>query len=343
MDTEPSEPLENPSPVAKAAFALVKSAGLKDRISRLKEMLGDLEDYSNTKFHKIHNSHIEGRPSDDALNELLQLKEGRDRFAHWMNRLHDEQISTAECWSLILQIPVGRGPVALEEEDLDVDFLVEERIMDDHRKAHIVKLVYNRDEAESRSIASLFQTQERLHSSTIEVSRRPLLSPRQTPAMRKSMHPERSRMALGLATWAFPLIQTPWTTDLCSCVIHLAVCENSIVPILDSGSPQRCNTHRWSQDIGNHTFLLLGTTLAELVLAEQIRVGIKSRKDSDFEITFQTDEGRFDEKSLLLRIKGNSPVYMQAVKYCFELDRDMIQNRFLAQDAKCFMVRVIKP
>ena len=327
----------------KVAFALVNSAALKDRISRMKDMVADLDDYSATQFAKTHDCNPKGQAAGDPLTELLQLKDRREEFSSWMNRLHEEQLSRPDSWNLMLQIPADKDGIVPDETDLPVDFLIEQ-ITGDHSTARIEKLVYNRENAEPLTPLLPIEIIGS-HPTPIKVSRQPFSASAFTQSEQKSMENERSQAALGLATWTFPLVHTGWTTNLCSCIIHLAVYEeNSRISVLGSGRPQRCRTHERNEDLRSHTCLFLGTTLAELILAEPLRVGIEANMEkNELEAVFQAEEREFNEVILLRKIEKKSAVYMQAVKYCFELDREMMRSQVWAQDTERFIVRVLKP
>lgn len=322
----------------KVAFALIDSAALKDRISRIKDMIADLDDYSTTQFAKTHDCDPKSQDTGASLTELLQLRHGRKEFSSWMSRLHEKQISQPDTWGLMLHIPTDKNGIVPDERNLPVEFLIEQGA-GDLRTARIVKLLFNR-EVDPSSIPLRVSGS---HQPPIEVSRQPFSASVLTQSGQKRMENERSQAALGLAAWTFPLVNTEWTNNLCSCIINLAICEEEFcVSVLGSGQHKTCQTHQGNEVLGSHTFLFLGITLTELLLADSLRVKVNDGSDG-LEAVFETKGEDLDEVKLLRKIEKKSAVYMQAVKHCFELDREMTRSHVSAQDTRRFTARVLEP
>lgn len=309
----------------KLAFTLVGNAELKSKISTLKDLVDAMVSYSTNRFQKLHDP----EPRDEELCELLQLKEEIQLFSVWMDRLHEEQCSRSDSWSLLLRIPSDKEGIILDEAGLSVEFLVEQQA-----ENRIVKVTYNREEAEPHT-SSILPPTTTSYPRCLEVSKRPFIASAISPSMRKSLERERSHAAHALAAWTFPLLRTAWTTSFCSCAIHLASEEDTKISVLDSRRQPSCQIHQSmnQQNTGDHMqgreFLLLGMTLAELILAKSFQAIIKGNKR---ELLFQTQDGALQEVEFLRMIKQKSQGCMRAVEYCFELYRDMAVDGYSVSD-----------
>jgi hypothetical protein len=323
----------------KLAFALVQDGDLKARISNLKDSVNAMGLYSRERFLKLH----EPEPKDEELDELLQLKHETTLFSAWMDRLHKEQCLRDDSWSLLLRIPSDKDGIILDEAGLSVEFLVEQQA-----ENCIAKVSYNRGVAEPRTSPILPQTTS-FYPKCLDVSKQPFLASAISPSMRKSLERERSHAAHGLAAWTFPLLRTAWTTNFCSCIIHLASEEDTKISVLDSGRQLSCRIHQRIDQLNpeehmqGRAFLLLGITLAELILAESLQVTTNINEGKQLELSFHTQDRTLEEVKLLRDINQKSPGYMKAVDYCFQLYRDMTVDGFSACDDKRFRRKVLTP
>ncbi|EPE35653.1 hypothetical protein GLAREA_11353 [Glarea lozoyensis ATCC 20868] len=338
---------------SKLLFAFVTSAGFRDRIDRLSKMVDDLNAASTIAFEQLH---PRDQAADDHLVRLLHLRDGRVEFSSWMNRLNEQLDrmgpSGSDSWSLLLKTQADEEGIIPDEADISVDFLVENKR---EESSHwIASLVYSR---QTPQVPQMFLDEMTTHPKYLGVSRRPFRSSLSLrPTTWNSLKKERSEAALGLATWTFPLVETVWATNLCTCLVDLAICEESFrTSVLSLRRPRNCTTHqRNGDDLRRHTFLLLGTTLAELILdnAPSFRVTTRfderSETEGVFETEKETDQGplteTLSEMRLLSRVSERSRKYKEAVKYCFDLDRRMVINSiYSTQDTDQWVNRVLKP
>lgn len=130
------------SPTTRALFALVRSAELKDRITRLIEIIGDLQEYSDLKWLERHGSQYSN--SQDNLWEIEAQHQRQRGFATWMAKLYQQRLSLQNTWSLMLQRPEDNGKETLVPTEMDqsVNFLIEREVLSNKWAAHIGKLTY---------------------------------------------------------------------------------------------------------------------------------------------------------------------------------------------------------
>ena len=321
----------DPTFLQKIGFVLAQSASLKDRISRMKEMVTDLNNYSLTRLGRMHDLPGGVQDTGAALDELLHLNEWREDFSKWMRQLHEEQRSRIVPWSLVLELPSDSDGIVRDETDLTVKFLkfLNEEAGEGRISARIVKLRYRRGHTKSSTPMSFSQAIGH-NSTSVPVLKHPFSLSSPPENSQKPVEYERAKAALEVATWAFPLARSGWTTNLCPCIIHLVCGNTSKISALGSAGPRTCQEHQTRHRLQDRDFFFLGTTLAELILVDLLFINASTIMEGS-------------KLEALRKIKRKSTLYMEAVRYCFQLDQDTLENFNWAMDTNRFMTRVVKP
>ena len=332
----------NSKTLERLAFALAGSDALGDRISRIKDVATSLTAFSLLCFQTRHN--IPGKNQDvgGALIDLTRRNEWRERFSDWIDCLHGElcerPFSNLDTWSLMLQIPEDQDGIIVDEGPFSINIVFDYE-MSCHKgsgSGYRKEFVYRWEASKKMALTHPAQMQR----ASVEIYQN-RFSPSAISVKHMPHRYERAQAAYSLAAWAYPLARTKLTADLCSCLIHLVRAGQSTVSALAPGGLPYCLRHQLADGMRSRTLLLLGATLAELILKITLQIYTVETKEHEEYVVFRTGQSGLDQVSLLCRIKGESLGYMDAVKSCFQFDEVDPYSRSMDDDR--YISRVLKP
>lgn len=305
------------------AFALFKSDDFKARISRLKEMITELHDFSRRRYWKM-----EGEDDVDQVvlshnvNTLRRRLKQIRLLSTFMNDLYKAVVDFKErssiSWSLVLGEPKLKDLLnSLDNAtDINIQFVVEYQ----NSPKQVVSVSYT---GTYDTLTPIVEAYSRENSST----RRDWT----TESLKEDLEAPRgrhiSRIKLLRATAALNIVQslvvfsyTRWTIQLCSCGIGCIEKAGSETLFVLRPTRLQSNEHACLVDaFYGRKYLLLGVVLTELALDTPVQVKLTEDHSVGFEI--EGAAHTFDDLLENVRRISCSADYTDAVSYCFQLDQ----------------------
>ncbi|KAH7408091.1 hypothetical protein DE146DRAFT_362216 [Phaeosphaeria sp. MPI-PUGE-AT-0046c] len=325
-----------PGVLEKAAYSLYESSSLKDRITRLKEAIEDLTKFSANQFSERH----DGQSNDQTLMRISNTLNEISRLSRWMENVHRKQRSSSQLWNIVLTDNGGNLPGDSEiEDDITIEFLIES--ISEDCSPHIKKFSYSRLDDEDIDLMSSAQEVARLE--VADLHKKYFSSSLGTIQNQAYLMTQSAKASLGLATWVFPLVRTHWTTNLCSCKIHLAICDkNTTHSVLQPGGREECQNHEMT--IRHCKYLYLATVLSELILMKRLHTTAQEYPEGDRRtIVYRCGDQMYTDTELVRELGRKSLAHKEAVQHCIELDQQYHKDGVHAEDTARYMRKVIHP
>lgn len=309
-----------PSIFDKVRYALYKHAALESAVERLRTAVDTL--ISQTSFfykHQRAEYYGSGSPTAEKVGCDVQMNERLKEWSTFMTRLHDGQhrvIGHAESWKLELRIPddgAGGPTQRLENEDeIKISLVLEEG--EELRNSSLASIRWchgtNRDlEVEHPPV----------QDATTPVCFSAILrdiTDNGNEATEMATREERIQTVLGLVTWILVLWTTPWTSHLCTCILHVTLQKDEEN---DLNRITICRTNKDQINPRCQSFNHLGLALAELATGSLKHLG----RNLQYE---ELKPGSKFVKDLLSDLQQKSINLRNAVKYCFDM-HEKIGNR----------------
>ncbi|KAJ3523122.1 hypothetical protein NM208_g12572 [Fusarium decemcellulare] len=351
---------------SKLRFASYRSANLEERTQRLQKKVENLKTSSQELFTQTQ-FWLPGSETVDG-DAIRQLNQRRERVAEWCEQLRKfhSLSSTLGEWSLVLTLPhEGSGPKLIDEEaGLCIKFAHQPRALTQPGGRSLVFITvsppiealafrsYKESLSRRETAARVLERSNSLH----DLFHSPDYQARH-PGKRKSL----AHAAIGVVNWTMLLWDMPWTVGICSCRLRFVGMQApdgsraSRASITDSAEAcPKNHTHH----ISDRPALLMGVSLAELVLKQSITVTVDANRGN--EATFYLDRSdrptdeepqtsqlqATSEEQLLNLIKPRSTRgYKDAVKYCLLYDKALSQrdHEFRPHDVTIIKERVLNP
>jgi hypothetical protein len=311
------------------ASALTKTAQLTSCVHDLKDWTSSLAELSREKIWDVHfQTDIQPTITNKHLTQMLDRRDLVSRHSKALTQLYDLVLSRQwGLWAVVLRSPdPNGGPESLDSGSVLVNFLapregenatdtcVLEFFPSQYRTsiAEIESAKVAIDDWYSKAIREAPSTMETKHMYLMDMYR-----------FRSDLD-ERLRLtraAISLTNWSVLLWDTPWTRSICSCCIQFVSTaretEDKSKLVATISAKVRCEKDR--SDHLSRKALLLGTSLAEIAIRQQLDV----RMPSDGKPTFRLAGAWISAKELLEMVGRERDLpYERAVRYCFWYDEE---------------------
>lgn len=280
----------------KIAFILFKNDSLKRNIDELEAAVADLDAFCQQIFNHRRGDMEAKKVTRSMLERSSRHKDFVRPLSIFATTLYKAQ-SHPDCpfrWGLELRLPDTHGDCLTWDQthQLDLDFIVMSNVSGGSMEYSRVRIRYRPDNKDMNDAASVLPlsivsgTAENADFERLDAPQRrskPFseIFKSQLLANDKNLYiawtRERLDLMLGFTNWMFLLWDTQWTSQPCCCGIRFEqIRRNTRCHVLACQRGHSCHELLDTQ----HKLLSLGVVLAELTLAEHLRVRFA---DMDFE------------------------------------------------------------
>ncbi|KAL9034228.1 MAG: hypothetical protein Q9214_007140 [Letrouitia sp. 1 TL-2023] len=358
--------------LSKIRFTLFQKTALQEKIDRFKVHVSGLETASRLSFRLNRNKDPNTEITREEILNMSKVEAFISNLSMFACTLYEHQKPNERQirWALELSHPEDEQTLDLLQvlEATHLDFFVRNNPQNSTRaerfRVHlpeepaqmqqwtvlafneIHRIVTNRSrcslDTQSEKVLDLLEEPR----SRSRPFRKTLTSGILSGAKGKSFDIERAELAYGLAYWLILLWNTPWSFGLCSCGIRTVSLKQSGICHAFKASAH-CYPPCYQDDkIIDHKLLLLGTTLAEIALAEPISIYVVSGGGGDVQsLRFLVQKDLITKIKLIdtLRRKCGRDDITKAVRYCLDFETNQPENDLRTENLEDFRQNILLP
>lgn len=329
-------------------FALYKHSDIKTRITRLKEMVADLETFSKLTFW-VHQEQDDtgSQVVSEHLSRLLRVRRATGRLEQFLGALGADSTSWNQ-WALVLGRPdLSESLISFEEDQLlTLEFLVKSQVAtSDDRAVSVVHIDCPLTETELgnlRELRTLTVLPKDANRSAFQAVKEFLKQAAIEDDLRKVGELLRATVASELVNSLIVCYGTPCTRALCTCGVRATHLINKKRLWTFRAIQGRHPCH--DQGLQDRGFFLLAVALAELAISSPINILQTMPDEFEFQVRGTKEVKTLRPAELLRDISHRScRSYRKAVEYCFEMDRKLIGREIRPEDFPRCMNRIFEP
>ncbi|KAF1992570.1 hypothetical protein K402DRAFT_9279 [Aulographum hederae CBS 113979] len=288
---EPSRPkpeLYDAGIIEKIAFGFFRSAILEERLDNLQKQSVILEEFTRSMFRTLRSQDESCRVDTEDLKQSREVQKDADSFNEFALSLHVALQKSDGVWAIELRRPTEKGPRPTRWQRGYLDLSLQSisgRYGDQMpTRLRVSYPTMTHDQGMATELSSLLTRRENatlMHSHFID-----LLPPHERlsrpfkelllqgvigrPGVLKAWEEDQADLLRSFAHWTVQLLNTPWTSSLCSCGVRF---HDARVGSREY-SFSTCKEGLWCNGSQTETprLLLVALVLAELALATPLRV-----------------------------------------------------------------------
>lgn len=381
-DTNVPIKVAKPGLARRIAFNLAESNLIQEQISRLEELIGELDFFTREYFRKRRGmkSEVDEPVKREETQKVEKLKTAVDGLSAFASALHEsyKRLQHQSPWSLELRDPDQKGSAALFDSVSKLDIDVTLCLTADGKggpwrrvrigyfpipthegatlAASLPRSMLQPVTITAPKLSPLCSVQPPLQRRSIVF--RPLLRNGifDLPATLKAWEQDRARLLLGLTNWTILMWHSPWTAVPCCCGIRfLQMPDGTRQYTLAAEEHNDCR----NASLAEYKLLLLGMAIAELLTGWSLRLPPQHQPGRHGSANYEcaTYFERWERQSrwpawepcmqarLLAEVKDKSlkAGLVTVLEYCFDYSAETLAVHKSPDVLPCLVENVLNP